>query len=120
MLNIEEINNTITELENADTTFATCDKLASLYIVRDNLLNKNNLIMDNVEEELEDILPAYKEFVKYKKKFQLDEISKEVMLKYMSNLTNEIFEFIQVIYQNTSSDEERDLLNIMIEQLGTL
>ena len=39
MLNIAEIENTIQELENGNTTFDSCIKLASLYIVREHHLN---------------------------------------------------------------------------------
>ena len=35
MLNIEEIDKTILDLENHDTTYSVCEKLAWLYIVRD-------------------------------------------------------------------------------------
>ena len=37
MLDIEEINNTISMLENSDTTFDTCLKLSALYNVREHL-----------------------------------------------------------------------------------
>lgn len=37
MISIEEIEKTISELEGRDTSFANCEKLAYLYIVRDHL-----------------------------------------------------------------------------------
>lgn len=37
MIDLDEINRTILKLEQNDTTFATCEKLADLYIVRDHL-----------------------------------------------------------------------------------
>lgn len=37
MISIDEINKTILDLEQHDTTFATCEKLAWLYIVRDHI-----------------------------------------------------------------------------------
>lgn len=37
MISLEEIERTILELESKDTTFANCQKLADLYIVRDAL-----------------------------------------------------------------------------------
>lgn len=37
MISIEEIDKTILDLEQHDTTFATCEKLAWLYIVKDHL-----------------------------------------------------------------------------------
>lgn len=35
MIDLDEINKTILQLEERDTTYATCEKLADLYIVRD-------------------------------------------------------------------------------------
>lgn len=37
MISIEEIERTISELESRDTSFANCEKLANLYVVRDHL-----------------------------------------------------------------------------------
>ena len=37
MIDLNEINKTILMLEEKDTTYATCEKLADLYIVRDHL-----------------------------------------------------------------------------------
>lgn len=39
MISIDEINKTILELEQHDTTYATCEKLAWLYIVKDHIDN---------------------------------------------------------------------------------
>lgn len=39
MVSLEEIEKTISELEGRDTSFANCEKLAWLYIVRDHLKN---------------------------------------------------------------------------------
>lgn len=36
-MNMKEINNTIYELENGETTHASCQKLAALYIVKDHI-----------------------------------------------------------------------------------
>ena len=37
MISIDEVNKTILELEQHDTTYATCEKLALLYIVKDHI-----------------------------------------------------------------------------------
>lgn len=37
MISIEELDKTILELEQRDTTYATCEKLAWLYVVKDHL-----------------------------------------------------------------------------------
>ena len=36
-MDIQEINTEISRLENGPTTYSTCDKLATLYIVRDGM-----------------------------------------------------------------------------------
>lgn len=41
MVNVEEINRSILELEKHDTSYATCERLAWLYIVRDHIINEN-------------------------------------------------------------------------------
>ena len=40
MLSIEEVERTIFELEKRDTTYATCERLAWLYIVHDHLTQR--------------------------------------------------------------------------------
>lgn len=40
MLSIEEVERTILELEKHDTTYATCERLAWLYIVHDHLTQR--------------------------------------------------------------------------------
>ena len=43
MISIDELNKTILDLEtNRDTTYATCERLAWLYIVRDHLMQKTS------------------------------------------------------------------------------
>ena len=38
MISLDEVEKTILELESKDTTFAVCERLAWLYIVRDHLM----------------------------------------------------------------------------------
>lgn len=40
MLSIDEVERTILELEKRDTTYATCERLAWLYIVHDHLTQR--------------------------------------------------------------------------------
>ena len=40
MLSIEEVERTILELEKRDTTYATCERLAWLYIVHDHMMQR--------------------------------------------------------------------------------
>ncbi len=43
MLNVHEVESAIRELENGSATYNNCMKLASLYIVRDELKKKENM-----------------------------------------------------------------------------
>ena len=52
-MDIKDINRTIAELEQDSTTFENCEKLASLYIVRDKFS----------QEEVDDILPQYLKYM---------------------------------------------------------
>lgn len=40
MLSVEEVERTILELEKRDTTYATCERLAWLYIVHDHMTQR--------------------------------------------------------------------------------
>ena len=113
MLNITEINNTIIELENGDTTFANCQKLASLYIVRDKLSNHVNA----VEHELSDILPQYKNYCAVKRKYQLSELTVDAVINSIGGVCKEIQEFIETLYGSTDTQEERERIQQMIQNL---
>ena len=111
-MNIDEINNTITELENGQTTFETCMKLASLYIVRDNIHT------DVVKSEYFDILPSYEQYAEAKRKYSRGEISIDAVTQRLSFLSEEIYQFIQTLYASTESPEERDILEKLQNKLN--
>ena len=115
MLNIDEINNTIIQLQNEPTTFDTCKKLAALYIVREHLdfdsKDDINNQEDTVEKELNDIAPQYRKYCDLKRKYQLNEISKEPVIQSMTLVSKEIEEFIRILYCNTDMLEEREIIN---------
>ena len=142
MLDLDLINNTITELENGDTTFVSCERLASLYIVRDKMLQTvdtnisesagdmiecdndieiksplNNMQSADVgvEKELSDILPQYTMYCNIKRRYQLKEIGKERVLYAMDNLCTDISEFIHRLYSSTDMPEEREYLINMLD-----
>lgn len=104
MLDIEQVSDTIKELEQSDTTFDNCIKLASLYIVR------NNYPTDDVSTELDDILPQYKRYCTIKRNYQLGNLSKDAVISAMDKVCKEITEFINSLYSHTDMQEERDLL----------
>ena len=119
-MNIQEIENTITELENSDTTFSNCQKLASLYIVRKYYTIDTSQRSSKVIKEFNDILPMYSEYCKIKRKYQLNEVSEDVVLKAISEVSREIKEFIKTLYANVDTKREKEELTNMIAELKTL
>ena len=124
-MNIEEINNTVIELENGPTSFASCQKLASLYIIQDRY-NKTDTEIKNVEEEpkpdkvkqeLSDILPQYQRYREIKRKFQLGEVTENAVLNSVDAVCREIKEFLRTLYGSTDMQEERDAIIKMVQSL---
>lgn len=113
MLNLQEIENTIDELENGDTTFDACIKLAALYNVREHFKGEVGAekVSDKVTKELADILPHYEAYIEAKRSYQLNKISEETVIEYMSTLCVEIDEFIHTLYISTDTPQERFLLH---------
>ena len=112
MLDMAMIENTIQELENADTNFANCDKLASLYIIRD-----HNTITDDVTEELSDILPHYTIYCDKKRNYQVNKVGEDAMLDSLQTVCHEIYEFMHTLYSSTDMIEERALLIALVDKL---
>lgn len=103
-MDIQEIRNTISQLESGETTFDACIKLASLYTVI------NHINVDDVQNELDDILPAYKTFVEVKRKYQLGEVTQDKVLIQFKTVFMEITELIDTMYSSTDSPEERYII----------
>lgn len=114
MLNIDEIKNTIEELENGDTTFDTCIKLAALYTVKGHLEKSVQTI---VQDELDDILPAYQKYIKTKTNYQTGRAAEDAVLHCMEMVCQEIKEFIMVLYSGTSSEKERIYIEEAVSSL---
>jgi len=109
-MNIKDINRTISELEKDSTTFENCEKLASLYIVRDNIGN----------DEIEDILPQYIKYVDIKRRYQLGEVSEKLVEKQIKLVCKEILEFLYQLYSSTELPEERNIFKNMVMGLQNL
>lgn len=111
------IDSTIDELEQSETNFSNCDKLAMLYIIKDHYKKYPPVsrgLYDEVEEELNDIAPQYKKYCELKRDYQLGNIQKDAVLHSLKLVTIEIKEFITILYNNTDMKEERDELKNMI------
>lgn len=114
------IDSTIDELENSDTTFANCDKLASLYIIKEHY-KKYPLVLrglyDDVEDELNDIAPQYKTYCEIKREYQLGRTTKEAVIESMRGVCKEIEDFIRILYSSSDMPEEREQLKSLINKI---
>lgn len=121
-MNVTEINKSIKELENGQTTYSNCEKLACLYIVREYIVDEhtNNveIIAQKVEKEYQDILPQYKNYVKIKSDFYFNKVTEKAIEKSINLVCNEIIEFIHSIYSSTDTQIERDVIHKMITKLA--
>lgn len=121
MVDITTIEDTLEELVNdAPTTFETCEKIAHLTITRDLLksrLNRTREGSERVLNELHDILPSYDKYVDTKKRYQQYEVVEQMVVIAMQNLCDEIADFIITLYRNTESAEEREAIETMINEI---
>lgn len=124
MLDMQEVLNTIEELENAPTTFDSCAKLASLYIIRDRYKAPIQPVVDaksnEVRQELSDILPAYKKYCTIKRRYQLHELTEKAVIVEINEVCREITEFIHILYSSTDMPEERYAIVEMLRGLQSL
>lgn len=103
------VDEMIGELEKADTTFQNCNDLAALYRVRDELgANK-------IENEIDDILPAFRKYVEIKTMFQQNKATKESVVNSMNLLCKEIFDLICMLYSSSDMPLERIKIQNMVE-----
>lgn len=121
MLDINEVKNTIIELENGKTSFDSCIKLASLYQILDHYNKKEKLpppievtqkqSTKDVQSEYLDILPEYRHYCDIKGRYQMGELPQQPVLNCLSNVCLEIQEFILTLYSSTDMEDERILIS---------
>lgn len=114
MLDIDAITETIAELENAETTFSTCEKLAALYTV----LEHFSTPADVVQKELGDIMPQYQMYKQVKRRYKMGEVTEQAIVMAMHDTCKEISEFIQTLYSSTDIPQERDEIRQLIQELN--
>lgn len=115
-MNINDIELSIRHLENSGTSYENCEKLASLYILRDHYSGEP--IQGSVVSELSDILPAYQEYIKMKKDYQLGKITEKAIENKIKCVCLEIRELVQVMYFNSDMEVERIAIKEMIQKLA--
>lgn len=120
-MNIDEVNRCIAQLEQDETTFSNCQKLASLLIVREfcnpDLKSGKSRKFDQVELELCDILPHYEKYCSIKAEYQQHNIGKEPVIESLEFVCREIAEFLKVLYSHTDMPEERDVLKNLVNNI---
>lgn len=109
-MNIEEIQENIHRLENEPTTFTNCQKLASLYICKEQLKPGLKRMVNDVNKELNDVLPQYSHYIEVRRQYQLHKTGKKELLTVLGCLCQEISEFLEALYSSTESKEEQDLI----------
>ena len=135
MISEKELLIEIEEYESKQPTYAVCEKLATLYIIYDHLygikktqtdFSDTNYSFDSDPRQTDDeeqpdkkiILPAYESYVDAKTAYQYGEISIERVLKTFEMLSQEIKDFIKMLYRNTDTPEERQILNTLINEIN--
>lgn len=113
-MDIDIIEDAIQELEESDTTADNVLELASLYIVRDNLKNAN---LSTINNELDDILPAYTDYISIKQKYQRHELTEDAVVYSIKQLCQEIKDLIHTVYSGTDMAKERKQLCSMLTSL---
>lgn len=117
MIDLQVIEDTIYDLEQEPLSLDLCEKLATLYICRDNAksrLNRPAEASNGVLDELHDILPAYNKYVETKTRYQKYEVVEQMVIIAMQNLCDEITDFVSELYHNTVSSAERQIIIDMI------
>lgn len=117
MIDLQVIEDTIYDLEQEPLSLDLCEKLATLYICRDNAksrLNRPTEASNGVLNELHDILPAYNKYVETKTRYQKYEVVEQMVIIAMQNLCDEITDFVSELYHNTVSSAERQIIIDMI------
>ena len=120
-MNLYLIDDAIEELEQAETNFANCERLADLYIIKEHYKKYPPVLKglyDDVDKELNDIAPQYRKYVDIKRQYQLGDTTKESVLASMNLVAEEITQFIKILYSSTDTKEEREILRKMIYDLN--
>lgn len=64
-------------------------------------------------------LPAYENYCNLKRRYQMKEVSDDVLPEAMKFVTQELSEFLLILYNNTYLRKERKLIEDMIKNLET-
>ena len=114
-MDITSIAEAIKNLEAGDTTYDTVQELASLYIVYEHLVDFSDFLRrDDVNEELQDIMPYYMKYRDIKRRYQFNQTNEGEVIQGIKNVCQEITEFIEALYSGTDMNKERRYIKDMI------
>lgn len=116
-MDLQVIEENIRILEEENTSVENVQDLANLYIVYDKLRFKQ-APKNSSQKELNDIMPALEVYIEAKRQNQLGQTNEEAVEHSLKLLCQELKEFIETLYTNTSSRKERLLLLYMIKNLN--
>lgn len=118
MIDLNEIDDTIRDLEGKPTTLENCKILADMITIKQ-FYTVPAQVTNPVEDELRDILPQYKNYCKIKRRYQLGEASEPQVLNSLKVVCKEIDEFFHTLYSSTDMPEEREQLQLLIQRLSS-
>lgn len=115
-MNLAEVNEAIKELQESSLTLSNARNLSALINVRDYLQNVTQSVPDSLERELNDILPQYKNYCAVKRQYQLGQATDDLVVVSMRQVCKEVKEFLLILYQNTDTKIERNMIKRMLEE----
>ncbi len=115
-MKLADVNETINELQNSDFSLSNVRNLSALLNVREHLQNVTQSKPDSLEQELNDILPQYKNYCEIKRQYQLGKVTDDSVVSAMRQVCKEVKEFLLILYQNTDTKIERNMIKRMLEE----
>jgi hypothetical protein len=131
MLTEQDLLNEIALCESQNHTYSNLEKLATLYVLYDHLYGSNestnkdttpsiqhsySISRKNAESGVE-VLPTFFDYVEAKNAYKIGDVPKDKVLRTFNALVFEIKEMFNLIYSNTDTEEEREILYALIEDL---
>ena len=123
MLDMELIEDSIAELEQDATSYENCIRLASLYICREINKNGNMRTVDTSNDSIREedcLFTSYNKYVDTKRRYQEYEIVDRLLICAMSNLCDDLLDFIEQLYHNTETEAERALIVEMVNKMRSV
>lgn len=111
MIDLQEIENTIAELENGKITLNTCNDLANLYIIKDHLKDRDLIPESNMDEDLMDIQSL---LVRYM--MDRDIITLNIMLSALLKMLSELYHTCETPNEKTEFMDFAENVNKIISK----